>query len=95
MVDDIATEDSTLSSSRLTIIETWLAAHFAAITEAQLSQETIGDATDKIESKVDLGLNVTRWGQQALALDPTGVLASSAKGTKRASIKTLNPEATS
>jgi hypothetical protein len=62
---------------KLTRIETWVAAHFCAIRAPRKTQLSVGGAiTNMYESKVDLGLNLTRYGQQALRLDTGGYLAA-------------------
>ena len=59
----------------LTQIETWLAAHFYSVENAQKNEEEADGIRDKFDSKVDLGLQVTRYGQMALMLDYKGALA--------------------
>lgn len=63
------------ADSRLELIETWLAAHFYAIRDPRLTSETVGPLSQSIESRVDLGLDVTRYGQMAKRLDTAGGLA--------------------
>lgn len=60
----------------LTLIETWLAAHFYAIDDPRNARERVSTLTQQIESKVDLGLDVTRYGQMAMRLDVNGKLAA-------------------
>jgi hypothetical protein len=60
----------------LTDIETWLAAHFYACLSRQTRSEQAGTVRADYESKVDLHLDVTIYGQQAMVLDPNGGLAS-------------------
>jgi hypothetical protein len=59
-------------------IERWLAAHFVAVADREdVTEEQIGDAKVKYGGKATgEGLKSTRFGQQALALDATGTLAS-------------------
>lgn len=70
-------------------IETWLAAHFYAIEDPRSQRDRIGSLTQEIESKVDLGFDVTRYGQMAMRLDLNLGLAKlnnavkDAKGTSR------------
>ena len=64
------------SSTRLEIIERWLAAHFYSIYEPRAKNERAGSVGETIESKVGLGLDVTRYGQQAQLLDTNGGLAA-------------------
>lgn len=60
----------------LEMIERWLAAHFYKIPNpADLRTQVSMNASNQIESKVDLGLDVTRWGQMAKVLDTAGGLA--------------------
>jgi len=76
--------DQSLSESLLTQIELWLAAHFVAIRDPARSQEKLGDAQDAFAlGTLGEGLKFTQWGQQALALDPTGILASAGKRRAR------------
>ena len=71
-------------TDRLTLIELYLAAHFAAITYPVTSSEGIGGkANESYQYKVGLGLNFTKYGQQALLLSG-GLL-----GTKRVNISWL------
>lgn len=62
---------------KLARIETWLAAHFYCILRPRRAQENVGQLQSSIETKVDLGLNVTRYGQMAMQLDTAGKLAAS------------------
>jgi hypothetical protein len=59
----------------LSIIGRWLAAHFYAVMDPQSTYEQAGPVSVKFESQVDLGLNLTRYGQQAMVLDYKGNLA--------------------
>ncbi len=76
LVDDLCL-DSDYADSKLTRIETWLAAHFYAILAPRRKVEMVGGLQQTIESEVDLGLNVTRYGQMAMQLDTAGNLAAS------------------
>ena len=64
-------------------IETWLAAHFYAVFDARPTQEQAGSVATTYQSRVDLGLNVTHYGQQAIALDETGTLLATSEGRGR------------
>ena len=64
-----------LPEALLTTIETYIAAHFAVLTYPATERETLGPMSRKYVSKVDLGLNNSRYGQMAIAMDPTGKLA--------------------
>jgi hypothetical protein len=62
------------SDSELELIERWLAAHFYEVAVAPAQQERAGSVGQIKATKVDLGLNLTRYGQQALVLDTAGGL---------------------
>lgn len=74
-------------SAGLEIIERWLACHFYKIPNpSDLRRKVSENAENVIESKVDLGLDVTRFGQQAKLLDTAGGLSradETAKNTRR------------
>lgn len=63
-----------ISTARLTLVERYLAAHFAAVTYTPTSFEAAGKVQESFSTKVALGFDLTRYGQQALRLDPTGNL---------------------
>lgn len=69
-------------------IELYLAAHFCSVREPQLIREEIGgrDSTAKEERKSAMsgyGFASTAFGQQAIALDPTGYLGSMTSQRKK------------
>jgi len=69
-----------LSNDLLAEIELWIAAHFVAIREGKVTDETMGDGKVAFErAKMGKGLEATSYGQQALVLDSTGILAQSGK----------------
>ena len=61
---------------QLTDIETWLACHFYHIYRPWKRGVSAGTVRADYESKVDLGLAQTRYGQQAMVLDRFGGLAA-------------------
>ena len=67
--------DSGYSDELLKEVELWLSAHFYAIRVPRRASEGVKGVQQKIESKVDLALNVTRYGQMAMTLDTEGNLA--------------------
>jgi hypothetical protein len=83
------------SIERLELIERWLAAHFYAIRDPRTTNEKAGSVGANYESKVDLNLALTRYGQQAMMLDTQGGLASlnqsilSGSGSRTASVAWL------
>jgi len=90
VTDVVEGEGETTDETKLTIIETWLAAHFYAIFDPRLLVDDIEVLRSRIESKVDLGLDVTRYGQMAMRLDTSGKLAElneQAKGNTAATKK--------
>ena len=80
--DDDYTDDETEK------IETWLAAHFYTVRDMRAEQEKAGPVSEKYQSKVDLGLSTSHYGQMAMTLDYQGGLAALnqkiMKGTARA-----------
>jgi hypothetical protein len=73
----------TYTEDQLTRIETWLAAHHYAILDPRSERERISTLTKQIETKVDLGLDVTRYGQMAMRLDVNGGLAAMNNAMKK------------
>lgn len=78
------------SGEQLEQIERWLAAHFYAIRDPRASDEKAGTVSQTIESKVDLGLNVTRYGQMALRIDRAGGLAALEAAAKGGGVVTAS-----
>jgi hypothetical protein len=56
------------TAARLKLIELYLAAHFAAITNPVSSFEGVGKVQQSVQYKVGLGLQYTKYGQQAQML---------------------------
>lgn len=61
--------------NELEMIERWLAAHFYAIRDPRNVVSTVESLVDRFESRVDLHLDITRYGQQAMFVDTSGALA--------------------
>jgi len=58
-------------------VERWLSAHLVATGARRLVKSSaVGPISESFDSKIDLGLNGTSYGQQAIALDTTSTLAS-------------------
>lgn len=65
----------------LDIIHLWLSAHFASVAEGRASSEQV-KVQISYQYKLGLRLEVTMYGQQAIALDGTGTLGRiNKKGT--------------
>jgi hypothetical protein len=71
---------SGLSDVVLSIIETYIVAHLVAITDPRAASEGVGPLSTSFQSRVDLGLYVTHYGQQAILYDTSGTLSSLAQG---------------
>jgi len=67
--------DDQYDAGKLELIERWLAAHFYAIRDPRAKSEHAGPVGAGYQSKVDLGLDVTHYGQMAKRLDTVGGLA--------------------
>ena len=79
-----------VTAATLTQIELLLSAHYCCLKDPRAQKEKVGQDFDvTYQGKTDMGLNSTFYGQQAIALDPSGILASHAKGLKRAMFKTV------
>lgn len=75
IVDDNCA-DAGYSDAKLELIERWLSAHMYSVTDPRTTQEGAGPVNAAYEAKVDLGFNLTRFGQQAMLLDTAGGLAA-------------------
>jgi len=80
VANELVTEKCTssgYSAGRLILIETWLAAHFYACTlNKQKSSVNLSDVSVNYQSKIDLGLSLTHYGQMAMQMDTAGNLAA-------------------
>lgn len=68
--------NSNYSDNTLELIERWLSAHFYAVRDPRTTTEGAGGVSAGYESRVDLGLNLTRYGQQAMLVDSDNNLAA-------------------
>lgn len=78
VANELVTElcvDSGYSATRLTLIETWLAAHFYCIRDPRVTSESAG-VSASYEGTVGLHLDLSRYGQQVMLLDTAGSLAA-------------------
>jgi hypothetical protein len=79
-------EDAEYTATRLELIERWLSAHFYAVRDQRASSETAGRVSESKQTKVDLGFDVTVYGQQAMRLDTAGGLAALDKRTQKGKV---------
>jgi len=75
LVDSVCAA-SGYTAARLELIERWLAAHFYAIRDPRKDSEKAGPVSEKNQYKVDLGFDVTTYGQMAMRVDYEGNLAA-------------------
>lgn len=73
--EDLAATGQSIQRKKL--IGLYLSAHFAtlAIERGSLRSEETGESREEYRDIDGEGLNSTRWGQQAVALDDSGILA--------------------
>lgn len=85
------------SEAMLTQIELYLSAHFCSVREPQLTEEEIGGRDSTVKEKrrmaqVGYGFASTAFGQQAIALDMTGILSDMSNPNKKeASVEAFGP----
>lgn len=81
LVDD-ACSGASYSAEKLERIERWLSAHFYTVRDPRAESEKAGAVSAKYQSKVDIGLNSSHYGQMAMRLDTNGGLAKLEKDIK-------------
>lgn len=82
LTSKIAANDSQslLNAADLFEIETYLAAYFYALRDAQYAEKKTGDASAIFQGKFGMGFDLNYWGQMAKRMDVTGFLASMDRG---------------
>ena len=76
--------DEDLTAADLELIESWLSAHFYAIMRARPTREQASQGIgETFQSKVDLGFDVTHYGQMAMRVDWSGALSALNEQAKR------------
>ena len=79
-----------LSDERLVQIELWLAAHFTVIhfEKGGLNRIRTGEASEgySAPTRAGKGLEMTRYGQQVMMLDTTGILRSHGRSKARLTV---------
>ena len=67
--------DTEYPESQLIMIETWLAAHFYCMYDPRAVEEKAGDVRARYETKIERGLDLSKYGQMAMMLDYQGGLS--------------------
>ncbi len=90
-IDTHLVPNGTHTAAVLAKIELYLAAHFVALTEEQggLTRSKFGDADESFANIYEQGFKSTRFGQQALAIDTTGILNSIATSRLKAEFRVI------
>ena len=92
LVEEIASS-SGHDDARLELIERYLAAHFYTLRDPRPTSEKAGSVGVNYQSKVDLNLKTSHYGQTALVLDTSGLLAAinnrASRGKKTVSVHWL------
>lgn len=77
-----------LTEKTLTLIETYLAAHLLSLRDPRAERESFGgDYTIQVQGETGKGYESTLYGQTAISLDTSGLLASAGAGLKRARVE--------
>jgi hypothetical protein len=76
LVDDIALLDSSISATRLELIERWLAAHYYEHADQITQSRSTGGASGQFQGRTDMGFDSTKYGQEAKRLDSSGMLVN-------------------
>ncbi len=77
-------------ATQLELIERFLAAHLYTLRDPRAVQERAGSVGVTYQSKVDLGLSTSHYGQTAMALDFEGGLAALNAQTKKGSRRSVS-----
>ena len=86
LTDRVAAASSPPAAATLELIERWLSAHFYTVRDPRPVSERAGSVGETVQSRVDLGLKTSHYGQMAISLDPTGTLKAISAGTRQASV---------
>ena len=80
-----------LTDKLLAKVELYLAAHFVALTEegGGLTRSKLGDADESFANVYEAGFKSTRYGQMALSLDSTGLLAAASQTSLKAQFRVV------
>ncbi len=79
------------TDAMLTEIEKYLAAHLVALTEEKggVTRSKMGDADESYANVFESGFNSTRYGQTAVVLDSSGILAKLSITNARAEFRVV------
>jgi len=88
VVDDIADKDSSISDTRLRLIEKLVAQHMLSAQDPRVEEDEIGDSSAVYQGNTKLYFEATQYGQRAIGLDPTNTLTST--GKEQANIRALD-----
>ena len=69
-------KSSSVNEATKKVIEKWLSAHFIAISDMRKDTEKADEVSEKNQYRLGLNLQVTMYGQQAIALDHSQALAN-------------------
>lgn len=80
-----------LSDDMLKLIEQYLAAHFTdlSVLKGPLAGQVLGQTSEKYHDIYSAGLNSTRFGQQAVLFDTTGILSAMSARAVRPALRAL------
>lgn len=81
LIDWVVSNDSEsiLITTLAELVERWLAAHFYAHADQLLQSKSTGGASGSFQGQTGMVLSSTQYGQTAMALDVTGLLAQRSK----------------
>ena len=74
-IDNIPAIANDCGADTADAVAKYLAAHFMTLRDPRQTEQGTLDASEKFQSKVDLGLDSSHYGQTAKRLDCTGTLA--------------------
>ena len=83
VVDCATAKGVSFSSTRLEVIERWLAAHFYGQSDKPYTNKSTNGASAGFSGQTGMYLESTLYGQTATRLDSTGCLAAIANGERK------------
>ena len=92
IVNQHLASESSMTDDLLTEIELWLSAHFCCIRDQRAASEGVTPVNISYQYRLGLNFEVTLYGQQAVALDHTGILKSLSKGKKPCSFGSIGDD---